>query len=68
MTIKELMQAGLADAARAHMVRLWQVAMAAPAHDEERAIEAAREGLRKTWQVYEGGLRLIDEVEKESIL
>jgi hypothetical protein len=68
MTIKELMQAGLADAARAHMIKLWQVAMAAPAHDEERATEAAREGLRKTWRVYEGGLRLIDEVEKESIL
>lgn len=60
-SLREIMLEGLGDAAKAHMLKLWNVALAAAPGARETTIAAAREGLRKTKAAYEGGKKLIDE-------
>jgi hypothetical protein len=60
-SLRDVMLEGLGDAAKAHMLRLWNVAMAAPPSDRDGAIEALREGLHKLKRAYEGGVKLINE-------
>lgn len=60
-SLHEIMLEGLGDAAKAHMLKLWNVAMAASPGAREGTIAAAREGMRKCKAAYEGGVKLIDE-------
>lgn len=60
-SLKQIMIEGLGDAAKAHMLKLWNVASSASPSDRERALEAAREGLRKVKKMHDGGVKLIEE-------